>query len=231
MAASGTSEFDRFAREYDDALKKGLRISGEGKDYFARGRVKWLSGLLKDLPPKRILDFGCGTGSAVPHLKEAFPEAEIVGTDVSEESLKVARETQPAASYVGPEALKGQEKFDAAYCNGVFHHIPIPDRDHAVQQVHAVLRPGGVFALFENNPWNPGTRLGMHLCPFDKDAITLTPPETRRLMARNGFQVLRTDYLFFFPRFLAFLRGLEPSLCNFPLGGQYLVLGAKPATS
>lgn len=63
--------------------------------------------------------------------------------------------------------------------------------------------------------------------PFDRDAITLTPPEARRLLGDGGFQVLRTDFLFIFPRWLGWLRRLEPGLTGWPLGAQYLVLGRK----
>ena len=64
--------------------------------------------------------------------------------------------------------------------------------------------------------------------PFDRDAILVWPHEARRLLRSAGFQVLRTDYVFFFPRFVAALRPMEPSLRRLPLGGQYLVLVQKP---
>ena len=31
--------FDKYADDYDAALAEGLSVSGEDKDYFARGRV------------------------------------------------------------------------------------------------------------------------------------------------------------------------------------------------
>jgi hypothetical protein len=43
-----------------------------------------------------------------------------------------------------------------------------------------------------------------------------------------GFEVLRTDYLFFFPRSLSALRFLDPLLRPIPMGAQYLVLSRKP---
>jgi hypothetical protein len=64
----------------------------------------------------------------------------------------------------------------------------------------------------------------MRLVPFDADAILVWPHEARRLLRENGFEILGTDYLFFFPRFLAPLRRLEPHLAWLPLGGQYLIL-------
>jgi hypothetical protein len=59
---------------------------------------------------------------------------------------------------------------------------------------------------------------------FDREAVTLSAPGARRLLTENGFEVIRTDFLFVFPRALAALRRLEPALAALPIGGQYLVL-------
>ena len=90
------------------------------------------------------------------------------------------------------------------------------------------LRPGGLFALWENNPWNPGTRYVMSRIPFDRDAVPLAPPEARRLVRACGFEVLRTDFLFLFPRALRLMRPLEARLSRLPLGAQYQVLCRRP---
>ena len=112
----------------------------------------------------------------------------------------------------------------------MFHHIPPAEREAAVAYVHGALRPGGIFALWENNPWNPGTRLVMRRIPFDRDAETLSAPATRRLLRAGGFEIERTDFLFVFPRPLRALRPLERRLARAPLGAQYLVLARKPAS-
>src|SRR5262249_15261920 len=118
-----------------------------------------------------------------------------------------------------------------AFCNGVFHHIPPTQRRSSVDYLIRCLRPGGLFALWENNPWNPGTRLVMSRVPFDKDAITLTPPETRRLLRAAGVEVLHTDFLFIFPRVLKWLRWIEPIVSRLPFGAQYMVLARKPIST
>ena len=97
----------------------------------------------------------------------------------------------------------------------------------ALAQVHRALRPDGLFAFWENNPWNPGTRWAMSRVPFDADAIVIRPGEARRLLRAAGFHLLSTDFLFYFPRALSALRFLEKSLVKVPLGGQYLVLAQK----
>jgi hypothetical protein len=46
----------------------------------------------------------------------------------------------------------------------------------------------------------------------------LSPPAARRLLRKRGFQILRTDFLFCFPRQLTWLRWLELDLARLPLG-------------
>ena len=55
-------QFDNFSDDYDEAVSKGIAISGEDKYYFAEKRVEWLAACLKNIKvyPKKILDFGCG---------------------------------------------------------------------------------------------------------------------------------------------------------------------------
>lgn len=231
---SAKAEFDKYADDYDAALAQGLAATGEDKHYFARGRMLWLRPELgrRDFVARSVLDFGCGTGTAAPHLAGELRPERIVGVDVSPRSLEVARREQAAATGASFHLLSEYApdgEFDLAYTNGVFHHIPIGERAAAVAYVLKALRPGGLFAFWENNPWNPGTRYTMSRNPFDEDAVMLSPPEARRLLSSGGFEVLRTDTLFYFPRQLAFLRGLEPYLSRLPLGGQYLVLCRKPA--
>ena len=50
------------------------------------------------------------------------------------------------------------------------------------------LLTGGVLALFENNPWNPGTRLVMKRIPFDRNAQTISPRA-----GRAGRPAIRTS--------------------------------------
>ncbi|HLW67099.1 MAG TPA: class I SAM-dependent methyltransferase [Gemmataceae bacterium] len=227
-----SSAFDAYANGYDAALEQGLSVSGEGKNYFAHGRIAWLQGALQKLKfqPDSAVDFGCGTGSATPFLFDVLGISSVLGLEVSSKSREVAEQMHGSerARFLLFEQYKPAGTIDLAFCNGVFHHIPPQQRASSVDYVFRCLRPGGLFALWENNPWNPGTRLVMSRIPFDKDAITLTPPETRRTLRASGFEVLRTDFLFIFPHILKWLRWTEPMVSRLPLGAQYMVLGRKP---
>jgi SAM-dependent methyltransferase len=228
---SNNATFDEYASNYDAALAEGISVSGEGKEYFAKGRIQWLARCLDQMGerPANVMDYGCGTGSATPYFFESLRVRSLLGLDTSLESLKIAtrnygsEHTQflPFSDYVPRGEL------DLVFCNGVFHHIPIDERHQAVDYLRRSLRPGGIFAFWENNPWNPGTRIVMKRIPFDRDAITLSAPEARRLLREGGFEVMRTDFLFIFPRVLRSLRPIEALVSRLPLGAQYQVLCRK----
>ncbi len=153
----------------------------------------------------------------------------VLGTDVSMESLREAstRFDGLSARFLALDGFKPEGDLDLAFCNGVFHHI-LPDaRMAAMQVIFAALRPGGYFAFWENNPWNPGTRWLMSRTPIDRDAIMLSPPAARKLLQSAGFRVLFVDSLFYFPRSLGWFKPLEKVLVRLPLGGQYLALCIK----
>jgi SAM-dependent methyltransferase len=225
------AEFDRYANEYDAALARGLSVSGEGKEHFCRRRVEWLAVCLARLKhyPAAVMDFGCGTGSATPFLLAMEGATSVVGVDVSSRSLEHATRDYGSVSarFLSFSDYQPAGTLDLAFCNGVFHHVAPADRAAAVRFICRSLRPGGLFALWENNPWNPGTRYVMSRIPFDRDAIMLTAGKARDLVRANGFNVLQTDFMFIFPHLLRGLRGLEPLVARLPLGAQYQILCCK----
>ena len=225
--------FER-ASEYEAQLRQGTRLSGEDRLFFVNGRI---ADLVAHLPsafrPRRVLDFGCGLGDASRRLSEVFPEAEVVGVDTAASALEWAR-----AHHAGPRITFGEVAtldtrgtFDLCYVNGVLHHVP-PDRRAAMlDTIVGALAEGGLLALFENNPWNPGARMVMHRIPFDRDAVPISPPATQRLLKAAGLSCSATRSLFYFPHVLAVFRPLEPLLARLPLGAQYYVLARKPAAA
>ena len=225
--------FDRYAEHYGPALARGLTVAGEAQAYFAEGRIAWLARHLAEtgVRPRRVADFGCGVGDSIPILRRALGAEWLLGVDISPASLAVARERHGAsdARFALPEDLDGGLELDLIYTNGVFHHITPETRSAAVSRLLRALRPGGVLSFWENNPWNPGARLVMSRIPFDREATMVSAPNARRILGDGGFEVVRTDFMFVFPRALAGLRWLEPRLSRLPLGAQYQVLAHRPA--
>jgi SAM-dependent methyltransferase len=216
--------------EYDALLQQGIRLSGEDRLFFVRGRV---ADLLAHLPPgfrpRRVLDFGCGTGDTSHRFAEGLPDAQVVGVDSSAAAIAWAETHHggPRVSFGEIASLAQREPFDLCYLNGVVHHVRPAERAALVRTLRAAVAPGGLVAIFENNPWNPGTRMVMRRIPFDRDAVPVSAPAVRRLLADAGFRPLSTRFLFYFPRALAVLRPLEPLLARLPLGAQYWTLAAR----
>jgi len=217
--------------EYNRMLDKGICLSGEKKDFFMAGRI---SNLIEILPssfnPEMILDYGCGIGDTTVFLSEKLPNSSVVGVDVDDKIIDYARGKHGGGrvSFKTFDELVEEDFFDLCYVNGVLHHVAPSERLSYLEKIFSVLKHGGFFSLFENNPFNPGTRLVMKRIPFDKDAIPLSFLEAERLLGQSGFTHHATRFLFFFPKCLKIFRFMEQWFKRIPLGAQYLVLAKKP---
>ncbi|MBO0706753.1 MAG: methyltransferase domain-containing protein [Candidatus Dormibacteraeota bacterium] len=225
--ATDPDYFDSFASRYQEVLDQTLTVAGVNSTDVARYRIQYLRQRLH-LLPQSILDFGCGVGLAIPFMLEAFPGSRIVGADVSADSVERARTIHDSdrVHFCRTTEL-GEVEFDLGYAQGVFHHIAASERVAAAANVFRALRPGGLFALIENNPWNPMTRYVVRTCPFDEGVQLLRPTAARSILSQAGFRVLACDYICFLPDLAAPLRPLERHLRNFPLGTQYLILARR----
>ena len=228
-----TPAFDSHASDYESQLSQGLSVSGESKDFFARGRIAYLRRAWdrrQGRPePGRVIDFGCGVGDVTPILAEVFPRAQVLGLDPSSRCVERARSrfASDRISFATIADAPAGTSADLVHLNGVIHHVAPADRPGVFASLASLVAPGGMVALFENNPWNPGTRLVMSRIPFDKDAVTIAAPDVRRHLRDVGLRPAETRFLFYFPRALSALRFLEPFLARLPLGAQYGVLSEK----
>lgn len=225
------SPFDTYSHDYDEVLNAGLRPSGETAAYFAAARIRFLAGCLRKLgeAPARVLDYGCGRGSATPLFLDILGASGVTGIEQSRGLLAVARQERQSdrTRFFLRDEYRADGSMDLAFCNGVFHHVPPAEREAEMRFLAGTLKPGGLLALWDNNPWNPGARYVMRRIPFDRDAVPLSAGSARALVRRHGLRVLRTDHLFLFPRALKILRVLEPPLSRLPLGAQYQVLSRR----
>lgn len=224
--ASEVEKFDHYAQSYREAHRESVRLSGEAPEYFAQHKLACLERAGVG-PQQRLLDYGCGTGTLLGLSSARF--SNVSGYDPSRESLALARERAPSATFYTDEDAIPDAAFDVAILSGVLHHVPPVERERVVSRVATKLAPGGRLFVFEHNPYNPLTVRAVRSCPFDDDAILLPPSEVRALLERAALGSVRQDYVLFFPRALARLRGLEPLLRWLPLGAQTLTIGAATA--
>jgi ubiquinone/menaquinone biosynthesis C-methylase UbiE len=120
-------------------------------------------------PPSRILDLGTGTGLAAFLLARRFPDAEVVGADLAQEMIEVARRNTP------PE-LTGRVRFDQAdasqlrYEDGSFELVSLANMIPFFDELERVTAPGGAVVFsFSSGPdtpiWVPPDRLRSELSP------------------------------------------------------------------
>ena len=84
------TDFDVYAADYEQALNRGLAASGESSEHFASGRISWLAHCLVEynLRPRKVLDYGCGTGNATSLFLDTLGAERVVGVDLSAKSLR-----------------------------------------------------------------------------------------------------------------------------------------------
>jgi SAM-dependent methyltransferase len=219
-------DFDQYAGQYDAILAAQTNFFDGDRNYFARYKIELVKQIVGRVDA--VLDFGCGIGRSVPHLRESFPDADIVGCDPSNDSLVIAREQNPTCRFVSMDELDADCKFDVVIASCVFHHIPPESRQMAISYCHSRLKDDGHFIIFEHNPINPVTRHLVNNCPFDTDAVLLSMRETVERMRNAHLNVDESSYCLFFPQPLAILRPLEKYLRWLPMGGQYFVCASNP---
>jgi ubiquinone/menaquinone biosynthesis C-methylase UbiE len=107
----------------------------------------------------RVLDLGCGTGTLTIMVKQARPEAEVVGLDGDMKVLRIAREK---ADKAGVSLLLHQGMaYDIPYRDGCFdrvlssmmlHHLTAEDKKRTLADVFRVLRGGGELHVVDFGP-------------------------------------------------------------------------------
>jgi ubiquinone/menaquinone biosynthesis C-methylase UbiE len=186
-------------------------------DRYGRGTIERLA----LAPGAMVLDVGCGSGaSAIPAAKAVGPHGHVIGIDLADRLLAIARAKAISQKLKNIEFRQGDmEKlefsdasFDAVVC--VFAIFFLPDMVKQVRELWRLIRPGGRLAITTWGPrmFEPGSaawwaavkqfRPDLHSAFNPWERIT-TPEALRQLLAdagiqeaqvvaENGWQVLHT---------------------------------------
>lgn len=224
------AEFDRHANEYYKQHEQNIQISGEDPEYFAEYKMRDFKSLIVEanLPMEgNYLDFGSGIGASVKPFQRFFPDAKLVCSDVSNESLSLSRTLNgDVVEYAWMRDGKlpfSPARFDGIFACCVFHHIPPDQHESTLHEIRRVLKPGGLLMIYEHNPFNPLTVKAVRNCPFDENAILLSARQLACTSSRVGLDKFRLSYRVFFPAALSKLRPLENYLRWLPAGAQYFI--------
>ena len=161
-----------------------------------------------DIAPKLLFDIGCGPGNSTELLRNAFPNARIVGVDCSSNMLDVARARVPTAEFLQEDAefWSPSEKADVIFANATLHFLPNHHRH--IERYVANLTPGGCFAVQMPYNMQEASHAAMRmisadgpwadrLVPIAKTRVIVGPPEEYYALLTpscRSFDVWQTIY-------------------------------------
>jgi ubiquinone/menaquinone biosynthesis C-methylase UbiE len=108
--------------------------------------------------PRRILDLGCGTGTATLMLKRRFPAAEVIGLDLSPQMLVMAQHKAQTAgvevSWHHSNAMTTglpPSACDVVCATLLFHETPPAVAKTILAEAYRLLTPGGQMLVLDGN--------------------------------------------------------------------------------
>jgi ubiquinone/menaquinone biosynthesis C-methylase UbiE len=120
-------------------------------------------------PPQRALDLGTGTGSVARIVAARFPEAQVIGVDISERMIEQARRRtdSPHVTYQVADAER------LPFEDGAFDLVTLGNMIPFFDELARIVAPGGrVLFAFSAGPETP---------------IYVPPQRLREQLGRRGF--------------------------------------------
>ncbi|MCY4254983.1 MAG: class I SAM-dependent methyltransferase [Gammaproteobacteria bacterium] len=150
----------------------------------------------------RALDLATGIGQCATALKQRYPDAEVWGLDPAEPLLRYAhKRAQGMGRPVRFKQARGEDTgfrdgyFDLINSYILFHEIPFSATEKVVHEMHRILRPGGVFNIYDfpvGDPLSPESRYMFELDHRDNGepwSIELMESDFDGLLNDAGFEV------------------------------------------
>ncbi|MGI5211539.1 class I SAM-dependent methyltransferase [Plantactinospora sp. CA-290183] len=201
----------------------------ESQAFFAVRAATWDTRFGDDLPAYAsavaaanlpaggvVVDVGCGTGRALPALRDAVgPDGTVLGLDLTPEMLDAAHghAARAAATLLLGNVRQlplADSAVDAVFAAGLLSHLP--DAEEALRELARITRPGGRLVLF--HPAGRAALAARHGRALRPDE-PLSEAPLRHSTARTGWRL--TGYDDAAHRFLALATRYGPDTAPPPL--------------
>lgn len=145
---------------YDNGLSVfSFGLMGQNLDDIGESIALWAGHKFQGFKPKRILEMGCTIGHNTQPWAKLYPDAEVIGIDVSAPCLRYAHARsqgqgvkvhykQRNATQTGFE----DESFDLIFTSMFLHELPKKDIRAVFAEAHRLLKPGGIMVHYELPP-------------------------------------------------------------------------------
>lgn len=108
---------------------------------------------------QKVLDLGCGTATLTIMVKEAHPDAEVIGLDVDPKVLTIGQAKALKAGV--PIILEHGLSYDLPYTDSafdrvlsslMFHHLKSQDKQQTLKEAYRVLKQDGWLCIVDFGP-------------------------------------------------------------------------------
>jgi SAM-dependent methyltransferase len=181
--AEGSAQPDDWDQHW---LDYGTANARNPAQRYRRRIVVDLLGL--DKGPARLLDIGSGQGDFAAEVLQRYPDVEVLGLEVSEAGVEIAKRKAPGASFVVRDLLQeGDPPPDQrgwathAVCSEVLEHVDRPDS--LLANAARYMGPG--CRLVVTVPGGPMSAFDRHI----GHRRHFTPAELGALLGKAGFEL------------------------------------------
>lgn len=105
--------------------------------------------IFENVPAKgSILDVGCGSG--IPVCKILSPKYKIIGIDISEKQIKLAKKNVPTGTFIKKDILdyeSDRNSINAIISFYTLFHIPKEKHQNVLSKYYDWLKPGGILLI------------------------------------------------------------------------------------
>jgi 2-polyprenyl-3-methyl-5-hydroxy-6-metoxy-1,4-benzoquinol methylase len=184
-------------------------LRDESPDYVQKSlKYDLLSYLdIEELENKRLLDFGCGSGASTIVLARMFPHTEIVGIELEEQLLSIAKLRATYYGYKNIELMISPNPcslpssigcFDFVVLSAVYEHLLPNEREVVLLQIWSILKPNGILFLnqtpYRSFPVESHTTSGLPFINYLPDKLALLYAQhfsNRKLKDKSWKELLR----------------------------------------
>ena len=180
------TEFNEWARAgKGESMERGHRPVGEQA-----------IALMQVEPDSRVLDIGCGSGWATRLLADYAFNGRVTGIDISDEMVRVARESSQSYANVDFEVASAEQlpfaenEFTHAFSmESLYYYRNIPK---ALAEIHRVMKNGGVFCAVVDLYWeNEATHQWIDTLKVPVELLSVD--DYRSLFIDAGFTNIRDE--------------------------------------